>query len=593
MPLRMAGARCNSRRTRGQLAQAAAGVFTAALLVLPVAAQESRIDHYGAAPERLRALCGAVLPADRMLLLQRRLDLAERVRSAGASDSIWRAYGCTLSLLHALASGDPRPPRISQYALPAVDAFLHVLEASPGDVLASTGVATLGFEVTEGLEVGAALGYAEAFASVSYAAVHAGVTAPIVLRMCTEFALAMSSSPTARYCNHRALSLGVDSTWQLIRSAWLAFLDGDAPGGTTFFDHAIAAAHDSAQVGEAAWHVRGLINEQPSTVELVATWAGLSDSGRVEWVHDRMARPPNAPDASFTDVLVHAEGSMASHGPVFRGCPFEIIRNGARQPVDRSACNANVGSRNSYLGVTAAMQTLWDPATGRPVAVMTYALPRGALRIDAGSAGAKANGLLSFRLWEWETSRWTDTTFQFHLAIPNVLPTPPYVSDCIVMRAPEGTYSWTLSAQQPGKAGRASFEAAHAARDTALSLSDVIVGAPDQKLSFIVAGDTIVLAPWNTLPARQPLAMYFQLRNDGAAREFMISLVLRKILGGRVQADPEIAIRFAVVANPGINGVHQQVDLSHVEGFDHRLEVQVLDQAGRVVAQRSTNLLVR
>ena len=193
---------------------------------------------------------------DPATLVRLQHDLEARVHDAGASDAAWRSYGCVLSLLYAAAPQDGR--ELSRLAVPAVRAFAKVLERDPGDELAAAGFATLAFDLSEGPDLATANQNAESFAALAYESVKAGVRTPIVLRMCTEFAFVTSDITTARYCIDRALAAGRDSSWQLIRAAWLAFLDGNRASGTALFDRAIAIAHDSAALADVAWHARRL-----------------------------------------------------------------------------------------------------------------------------------------------------------------------------------------------------------------------------------------------------------------------------------------------------------------------------------------------
>jgi hypothetical protein len=560
-----------------------------------LAAQERRVDQYGSAPARIESLCQALAPGDRAAVDHLRGTMSGKLDDF-APDSLWRTYGCALARLHVAAAAEPRGVLARKYALPALEAFMHVLDHAPGDVVASTGLATLGFEISEGPEPDAILRYAYHFATYGYAAAHAGVDVPIVLRLCTEFALVMGTTARAHYCNHRALALGVDSTWHLVRSMWMDMLNGDLDRATRSFDRAIASAHDSVQLAEAAFRARGVVDEATGRAGIVAAWSGMSDSTRVQWVHDHADGKASATRSVFGDALVRAEGGLTAHGPVFLACPFLIIRNGFAMSGSIRNCEPPIGDRTHFLTTRTAILRFWDPLTGAPKALLTYALDRSQNGIEVDIKG-HAEARLRLQVWEWERQRWLDTTIQIQATSSNELPMPPFISSAIEIPAPGGTYSWITTIQQsshpPGRAGRSSYEAAKSPSDTGLAISDLVLGVAKQKLTWRIGSDTVTLSPWNYLLGGEPVDLFFQVRNPGPEEELSVQLELKAIVGGVIADAPELAIKFPLRVVKGINGINRQLDISKLTEASHRLSIQILDRAGRVVAQKSTNLLVR
>ena len=561
--------------------------IAAALMVAAsgLTAQEQRLDHYGLGAARLRTLCAAAQPADPAALVRLQRDLESRVHDAGASDVVWRSYGCVLSLRYAAASENGLD--VSRLALPAARAFAQVLERNPEDVLAASGLATLAFDLAEGPDLAAAINNEKAFAELAYAAVKAGVRTPIVLRMCTEFMFATSDITTARFCNDRALAAGDDSSWQMMRGAWLAFLDGNRPSGVALFDRAIAAAHDSAALADVAWHVRRLTGNAA-----LSAWSGLTDRERVEWTHGHYRRDGDDAAMTYGDALARFEGDVPLHGPLFEHCPFDIIRNGAHMPLDRNGCR-QADEQLRPIGVTAAISRLWDPASGQPIGLLTYALDRSNLSLDVTPTSRSTTVQLNWRVLEWRDGQWTDSTLEVRLPIANDLKAPPYVSGFLLVKPANGTYSWTLAARQRGDFGATSFDAAVAPPDGPLDLSDLILGVPEQHLSWKLGQDSIVLAPLNMVPRHQPLELYFQVRNERDSGEYTTAIMLRRITAGNIDPKPELSIKVPYRARVGIDGLHRQIDVSRATGNAHQLVVQILDSAGSVVAEANVNLFIR
>ncbi|MGH7524347.1 MAG: hypothetical protein ACREK8_08580, partial [Gemmatimonadales bacterium] len=376
----------------------------ATLIVPPLAAQGMRLDHH-ALTKQLSALCRADEASDSSALQQRRAELAAKLHTDPADTALWHAFACVVSLQYARSSGEPAAT--TALAMPAIRAWARLLEDNPADSRAVTGIATLAFELAGGPGLPNAILNADGFATLAYAAVHAGVSVPIVLRLCTEFAFLTSDVTTARYCNHQALATGRDSTWQLIRGAWFAFLNDERPAAAMLFDQAIAAANDSASLAEAAWHVGRLARGA-----LDSGWSGLHDSARVAWVHAHIASSDSVAEP-YPVALAHFEGDVPQHGPMFAVCPFDVIRNGMHVAVDQRSCRVPTAPVRR-IGVAADLMRLWDPASGEPIAILTYALDRKALTVNTSSEARVATVALNWRIWEWQSSEWTDSSLAVH-----------------------------------------------------------------------------------------------------------------------------------------------------------------------------------
>jgi hypothetical protein len=405
--------------------------------------------------------------------------------------------------------------------------------------------------------------------------------------MCTEFAFVTADITTARYCIDRSLAAGRDSSWQLIRSAWLAFLDGNRGSGTALFDRAITVAHDSAALADVGWHLRRLTGHA-----VISAWSGLTDRERVAWTHGHYRRDGDDAALTYADALARFEGDLPLHGPLFEQCPFDIVRNGAHLPLNRNGCREG-DELLRPIGVIAGMSRLWDPASGEPIGVLTYALERSTLSIDATPTSRSTTVQLNWRVLEWRDGQWTDSTLDVRLPLANDLKAPPYLSGFVLVKPANGTYSWTLSARQPGEFGATSFDAAVGPPGTPFELSDVLLGVPEQGLYWKLGEDSIVLAPLTTVPRHKPLDIYFQVRNERESGEYTTAIVLRRIASGNIDQKPELSIKFPYRARIGIDGIHRQIDVSRATGNAHQLVVQILDRAGTVVAESNINLFIR
>ena len=114
---------------------------------------------------------------------------------------------------------------------------------------------------------------------------------------------------------------------------------------------------------------------------------------------------------TYADALTRFEGDLPLHGPLFEHCPFDIVRNGAHLPLDRTGCR-EADEQLRPIGVIAALSRLWDPASGQPIGVLTYALDRSNLSIDATPTSRSATVQLNWRVLEWRDGEWTDSTLE-------------------------------------------------------------------------------------------------------------------------------------------------------------------------------------
>ncbi|MGH7523974.1 MAG: hypothetical protein ACREK8_06685, partial [Gemmatimonadales bacterium] len=141
--------------------------------------------------------------------------------------------------------------------------------------------------------------------------------------------------------------------------------------------------------------------------------------------------------------------------------------------------------------------------------------------------------------------------------------------------------------------GQRTGDASVAPADSAFVLSDLVLGVPEQGLSWQLGADTVYLAPWNVVPRRKLLELYFQLRNAKVSGPLTTRIVLRRITAGVIDSIAELSISFPTTAHIGIEGMHRQLDLSRFKGLAHHLEVEVIDSRGSVAATSSANLFIQ
>ena len=227
----------------------------------------------------IRAQCSHPTPDTRDALLKDELRLTHAARNNGTSDA-WHALGCTRALLYAadaIGREGLLMPLGTSWHEGATRALITGLDGAPNHEAMAALLAELAIAEVVGTPP-------EAVADVLIRARDAGVQGRAALRGCSEMTRRSRRFSEAARCGATALAHGVDSTWQLLHLARLAFMSRDTTAGQQHFFRAVQAARDSGDVSHLTWHLQWFL-EPAEQVH----WLSLADSLRVTWVRDRLA----------------------------------------------------------------------------------------------------------------------------------------------------------------------------------------------------------------------------------------------------------------------------------------------------------------
>ncbi len=302
------------------------GAATALLFQFtPIAAAEFAGTDPAIAPA-IEALCPLPAGETRPKLLAREDAAAGEVRRARGRVTArqWRSVACARARLHlmgALSRESIEMAAGTSWRDGAIDAAHRAARLEP------TGRAQI--ELLAWL----ISGYANApelpaLGRILSKAADGGVTAPVVLRLCTDLALRSAAPEAGRRCAATGLAGGHDSTWHQLRLAWLSERDADSLKGVRQFVAGAAAAHDSVARSEVGWHLAWFLSPQ----ELESWWT-LADSARGPWVAERLlerdirdGQPPGSRLAEHFGRLDYVMRAFPLHIPaMMRG----ISRTGA------------------------------------------------------------------------------------------------------------------------------------------------------------------------------------------------------------------------------------------------------------------------
>ncbi|HEY4321023.1 MAG TPA: hypothetical protein VGM77_07565 [Gemmatimonadales bacterium] len=228
----------------------------------------------------LPALCPDSITRDRAALRKSEQGLAESLRRQSADAAPWLALACVrarLDLDGAIAPDGLLMVAGNSWATGAQRAALEVLKRQPGNRRAAALLSLVALSEDEPDDLPAALAVIHAAALIPGAA-------PATLRACSELALRVHDDSTARRCATRALSVGVDSNWQLLRLVQVDFRAADTAQGMALFQRAAMAAYDSTARQEVDWHLQWFL----TPVERVA-WDSVTARHSGAWLQDHLA----------------------------------------------------------------------------------------------------------------------------------------------------------------------------------------------------------------------------------------------------------------------------------------------------------------
>jgi hypothetical protein len=273
------------------------------------------------------------------------------------------------------------------------------------------------------------------------------------------------------------------------------------------------------------------------------------------------------------------------------------VRQRIREEDREDILEATTKDDNSPRGdkeieLVARLHRLWDPASGNPLALVTYAVKTADLSVQKGSGGSRTALLdLDLRRWDGIDNRWRDTSVARHLTLPDGDLKRTHLTGFLVTPSSGNVTAWSLVATQPDKLrGRMWDERTPPLDRRALALSDLVLGEAGQGLAWTIGGEEVPLAPLNAVDRARPMSLYYQLQSDRVRPALTVTVLLYRVDDGvaRDSAALRVASGQRVVA--GVNAVARTLDLSRLDHGSYLLEVQVADERGMIVTRRSVAL---
>lgn len=437
-------------------------------------------------------------------------------------------------LCQPLAAVVAERPRLSRRPTPAWSAAYEELLADALDAVYSSSQPIVAHTVVlELVKIGLEPGLLR-WRQVDLAPIHRALTAPEhrsshnarSMQGCVSLAVTVRDFPSAWHCARQALDAGHDSTWHLLRLAWLES-KRDAPTELVgLVTRAINAARRAEDQAEIVAHLNAAFDSR-------ADGAGERNE-HVRQITDAMAMG----FARLGDEALHTElvtlivtwlGISEFWGGVFYGCP-NFLNPGQRVLV---ACDRNdLPFERRNMPAPAALQLpiaeFWDPTSGEEI-VAIAGLPLGSERTGPG-------GLLRF----WSSGSAVEGEFT---EIPLERLQSAAAGRVMVASVPRGVRAWFFDAGEleSGESRLTGVDSADLGRGRTECLSDLFLVPSDDPEIGLGTGWVGKVPFADVLRRHQPALLGVQYRN-GEADASVAGRVTITALEGR-QGDVSMPVR--------------------------------------------------
>ena len=250
--------------------------------------------------------------------------------------------------------------------------------------------------------------------------------------------------------------------------------------------------------------------------------------------------------------------------------------------------NSPRGERNVQM--MSHLHRLWDPLTGTPLAMVTYAVPTSELSVQSANGRRTTVIDLELRQWDAGTERWRDTSFARHFEIPDTSVKRPNLVGFFTVPSSPGVSAWSLVATQPDqRRGRVYDVSGGGLGAGPVALSDLVLGVEEQGITWSFHNVAIPLAPVQVLDRKNPISLYYQIKSDAVRGDLRTTVSL---FGGKGTSPDSAALQvsFEQAVQRGVNEIAPTIDVSHLNTGHYFLEVRITDAAGVVVSRRGVAL---
>ncbi len=266
------------------------------------------------------------------------------------------------------------------------------------------------------------------------------------------------------------------------------------------------------------------------------------------------------------------------------------IKNEDREYISAGTTNDDNSIRTAdVIEVISRLHRLWDPVTGAPIALLTYAIKTSDVAMTHDSAARSARVEFDFRRWDAGGDRWQDTTFIRRFPVTGK--DTRRLTGFIVTPSLPSVSSWSLvAAQGDTRRGRAWDLTAGPLDAGPLVLSDLVLGQDGQGIVWANHNAPVPLAPLNAVDHAQPVSLYYQIHSAEARSGMRTTVALYRVEHGVARDTAALQVGFDQAVQAGVNEVAPTLDVSRLDKGNYRLEVRVSDSGGVVLTRRAVDL---
>ena len=541
---------------------------------------------------RIRVACASDSANDVSHLRDRQVTLAAAAAAHPDDRQLWHRLGCTRALLFTardLATPGFLMPLGTSWAGGAVAVLLRAVDRWPDDPDLSQLLATLSLETLSAAQLGASRenhrtrtddqSPAPAHRRL-WTVLHNRDGTPIEYRACVSLALELSRADDATWCARRALALGVDSTWHLLRLSYLAFRDDRLLAGKLNFDLAVTSAHTPAMRAEIGWHLvhrsagfsGNLTHAQPWQMMSRAvndSILTLPDSVFPGWVVGRNHALRRHGWPSATVRLFMAFHDVVHSGGGFRGCQAVYGAN-------PSCPNVPAEDWRRWIGIlNAESYRLWNDSGRSVVALMPVRITPPSCDDRPGTAQQTTQ--VMFRRWDARTRQWSSRAVD---APFRRLPSDDHegcARDALFTfagRAAPGT--WAISAIADSGGWTADDDGVlPSLADAPFALSDLVIGRPGHDPDLRFNGETAAASPTDRFQSRDTLSVFFQVKSQQSNDSATVALEIMTLNSQHLPEESRVRLTFPTRLTGRFTPVLRVLSLGPLDQGEYLLRVTV------------------
>lgn len=449
------------------------------------------------------------------------------------------------------------------------------------------------------------------------AAVRRGGVPAFLQRACVSLAIDVGDFVTARDCATRALDQGRDSTWHLMRITATAFWQLDTLLGARAFRLAALASRPGQQsrdelgshlealfpLGKECVSCRhdGILNVGPGgahslkdgrfsdveraelramSPEVILPWleaAVQRDDGLVTPSDAQHFHMTSVPDARYQQIWRTADPLTRRlfrhfHRTAYRTSTFRACVIWTSFP--RPPCvPRTLPLPDTYIATALAAANIWDPATGVPTTLLTWALGSGDMGRNPGDPDRVTV--------EWRRSGVeTGVTWDSIVALP-VPPRPREESWLMaVTPIPSGRAPTVSMILTQGAARRGGVFLDHLAPlDTArIAISDPLLGQVGTGATWMLGADTVPMSPFRVFARKSAVTLTHQVRSDRTidGARTRVRIVGEDETSGAF-ARELVTIAFPVAVSTGVTTFRQEITMPDLKSGAYQFEIALLD----------------